>query len=143
MEDVSVDEIWDYQTDHARIFVVRGELDAHLSADLRSRLEAALLGPSEALLIDLEDVTFMDAAALGDLVTVFKKARARGAATRLVAPSAAVRRLIHATETECVFPTHRNLIPAYGEIPRDPLQTRGPSATTRHDTGAGPARASP
>jgi anti-anti-sigma factor len=131
MDDTYVDEIWDYQTGHARIFVVRGELDADLSADLRRRLETALLGPPEALLIDLEDVTFIDVAALGDLVTVFQEAREVGAATRLVAPSAAVQGLLRATQTEGDFPMNGNLTAAYGEV-----SAEAPETTSERDDAA-------
>jgi len=132
MENMSIDEIWDYSAGRARIFVVRGELDAHLSTDLLDRLEDALADPPEALLIDLEDVTFMDASALGDLVTVFKEARAAGTTTRLVAPSAAVKRLLCHTRTESVFPTEGNLISAYGGIAPESR----PNEATEHNDAA-------
>lgn len=110
------DEIWDYNSGHVWIFIIRGELDVYLSSDLRDRLERALTDSPDALLIDLEETTFMDASALGVLVTALKKARAMGATLRLVAPSAPVERLLSLTQTEEVLPIECDLITAYARV---------------------------
>lgn len=98
--------------------MVRGDLDAYLSPDLRARLARALTACPAELLIDLEEVTFMDTAALGVLVTGLKKAVTGGAVLRLVAPSAPVQRLLRLTQTESVFPIERDLITAYARVER-------------------------
>lgn len=116
MEQVNTSEIWAYDAGRAWIFVVRGDLDVNLSTDLRDRLERALTDSPDELLVDLEEVTFMDASALGVLITALKKARASGAALRLVAPSAPAQRLLRLTQTEGFFPVETDLITAYGRV---------------------------
>lgn len=116
MERVSTNEIWDYHCGEVWIFVVRGDLDVSSSPDLRDRLERAITTSATELLVDLEEATFMDASALGVLVTALKKAGARGAVLRLVAPSAPVQRLLRLTQTESVFPIERDLITAYARV---------------------------
>lgn len=116
MEPVNTKEIWDYQCGEVWILVVRGDLDANLSPDLRDRLERALTACAAELLVDLEEATFMDAAALGVLVTALKKAGDSGAVLRLVAPSAPVQPLLRLTQTESVFPIERDLITAYARV---------------------------
>ena len=114
MEHVS--EIWDYRSEDVWIFVVRGDLDAYLSMDLRTRLDRALTESPADLLVDLEEATFMDAAALGVLVAAFKKALSKQAVLRLVAPSEPARRLLRLTQTERVFPIERDLATAYERV---------------------------
>ena len=117
MEPVTASEIWDYNPGHVWIFVVRGDLDAHLATDLRARLERALTTDSaDPLLVDLEDVTFMEASGVEVLRAALKKARACGAVLRLVAPSAPVERVLRPTHTEGVLPIERDLITAYARV---------------------------
>lgn len=116
MEQVTTSEIWDYNPGHVWIFVVRGDLDAHLSTDLRERLERALTDSPNPLLVDLEDVTFMDASGVEVLRTAFKKARVSGAVLRLVAPSAPAERVLRLGHTEDVLPIERDLITAYARV---------------------------
>ena len=67
------DEIWDYRWRQMRIFVVRGDLDAHLAVDLNPHLERAIAEEAVEVLVDLEEATFMDAAALGILVAALSR----------------------------------------------------------------------
>ena len=124
MKQMSIDEVWDYHAGCVWIFVVRGDLDAYLSTDLRDRLARALTDSPDELLVDLEEVTFMDASAVGVLVAAFEKARASGTVLRLVAPSASARRLLQLTQTEGIFPIEADLAVAYARAaePTDDLQ---------------------
>jgi anti-anti-sigma factor len=88
-----------------------------LATDLRARLERALTTDSaDPLLVDLEDVTFMEASGVEVLRAALKKARACGAVLRLVAPSAPVERVLRPTHTEGVLPIERDLITAYARV---------------------------
>lgn len=116
MEQMAPGEIWVYNSGHVWIFVVRGDLDAHLSTDLHARLEGALIHCPDALLIDLEEATFMDASAVGILVSVSQRAQANGTVLRLVAPSAPAKRLLHLTRTEDVFLIEGDLVTAYARV---------------------------
>lgn len=110
------DEIWDYSSNGVRILVVRGDLDNHLSTDLRDHLESALSDSPAPLLVDLEEVTFMDASGVGVLVEAFKNARESGSGIRLVAPSAPAQRLLDLTDTDDVFPIDPDLDAAYARV---------------------------
>lgn len=112
MRQVSTDEIWAYNAGRVWMLVVRGDLDANLSTDLSDHLERALVDSPEDLLVDLEEVTFMDASAVGVLVGAFNRACESGAILRLVAPSAPAKRLLRLTQTEDVFPIETDLITA-------------------------------
>ncbi|MGH2698517.1 MAG: STAS domain-containing protein [Actinomycetota bacterium] len=107
------DEIWDYRWGQVQILVVRGDLDAYLAVDLSAYLERALAGSPAEVLVDLEEVRFMDAAALGVLESALQRARAHGGDLRLVAPSAPVDRLLRLTHMEGHFPVESDLIAAF------------------------------
>lgn len=107
------DEIWDYRWRQMRIFVVRGDLDAYLAVDLNLHLERAIAEEAVEVLVDLEEATFMDAAALGILVAALKQARSYGGELRLVAPSTPVEHLLRLTHMEGHFPVESDLIAAF------------------------------
>ena len=109
-------EIWEYNSGDVSILIVRGELDLALSNDLRDRLDGALSNSPAALLVDLEETSFMDASALGILLSAFQRARTAGVDLRLVAPVGAVERLLRLTETDDLLPIERDLISAYARI---------------------------
>jgi len=116
MVHLTTSEIWDYNPGHMWIFVVRGDLDAHLSTDLRDRLERALTDSPDPVFVDLEDVTFMDASGVEVLQAAFRKAQACGAVLRLVAPGAAAERVLRLSHSERVLPIERGLITAYARV---------------------------
>ena len=109
-------EIWDYGCGDAWIFVVRGDLDVNSSGALREALTRADEQGAAALLVDLEETTYMDPFALGILVGAAKRARARHGELRLVAPSEAAARLLRVTQMDRVFPIDADLISAYARI---------------------------
>jgi anti-sigma B factor antagonist len=122
------DEIWDYRWRQTRIFVVRGELDAYLAVDLKAYLERALAEQAVEMLVDLEEATFMDAAALGVLVAAHKQARSYGGDLRLVAPSTPVEHLLHLTDMRGHFPVESDLIGAFersAHTAKNPLESSG------------------
>lgn len=116
MKQEVTDEIWDYSSNGVRILVVRGDLDNRLSTDLRDHLESALSDSPAPLLVDLEEVTFMDASGVGVLVEAFKNARESGSGIRLVAPSVPAQRLLDLTHTDDVFPIDPDLDVAYARV---------------------------
>jgi anti-anti-sigma factor len=113
MKEADIHEVWDFKFEHAWIFVVRGDLDIHLSMDLRDRLERALAASPGAILVDLEETSFMDSCAVEVLLAARDKAQAAGAVLRLVAPSAPARRLLNLTRTESLFSIDSDLVTAY------------------------------
>jgi len=72
---------------------VHGELDLDSQSRLRQALDDAVDG-SRPVCVDLADVSFVDAAGIHALVDARRAAERRGARLVLVAPSAAVRRIL-------------------------------------------------
>lgn len=76
--------------------VVAGELDVATGAALEDQMSVLVDGPVSAsrVTLDLSGVQFIDAAGIGVLERLSRRARARGKALRLTCPSRAVRRIL-------------------------------------------------
>lgn len=104
---VSVEE-----RDPARFVVtVSGELDLSQAEDLGTRLDA-LIRPGGIVALDATDLTFMDSTGLRVLLQATAHAAARGAGFRLVAPQAAVLRVLELSGTTSVVDTREDLAAA-------------------------------
>jgi len=70
---------------------------------LRETVRAFLDGGQSRILLNLEQVTFLDSAGLGELVRTHVAVRSRGGRLTLVKPSPNVRHLLHLTKVDQVF----------------------------------------
>ena len=87
------------------VLAAAGEVDTASATALRSLLAAA--GPN--VVVDLREVTFMDASGLGVLATSGHVARMRGGAVRLVGPTHQIRRILALTLLDQVLPVYDDL----------------------------------
>ena len=106
------------------VILIAGDMDIQvldLMPDLRT-------SASVRAVIDLHRVTFMDASGLSALLICQTQATATGGCVRLLAPSAAVRRLLMLTGTNAVFDTFWTLDAALSApvltLPSGPEDTR-------------------
>jgi len=86
------------------MIAIYGEMDIQATYLLREVPKSEC----EGVIFDLHGVTFMDAAGLDALLGCHKRMQARGE-PRLVAPSTAVRRILHLTRTTHEFATFSTL----------------------------------
>jgi anti-sigma B factor antagonist len=112
----SVAEVWTVRSPGAWIFVVRGELDIHSSAEMRDDLAKAIAASVPTILVDMEETTFLDPVGLGVLIDALHSGDAAGTALRLVAPSEQVLRLLHLTQLVDLFEVETNLSDAYPKV---------------------------
>lgn len=94
------------------VLALHGEVDIQATYLLREVPKSGC----EGLIFDLHGVTFMDAAGLGALIACHKRMQATGE-PRLVAPSTAVRRILHLTGTTDAVTTFRTLDAALAAPP--------------------------
>ena len=103
-----------YQLDQVSgCVVVRagGEIDARTVRAFHEVVtEAASL--ASHVVIDLDQVTFVDSSGLGALINARNSARERGGSMSLVSPPPVVRRLLGSTRLHDVFPIHDSLAEA-------------------------------
>jgi anti-anti-sigma factor len=90
----------------SRILVVlSGEADATTRV-LAETLGAQVAKKPRLLLVDVSGLTFIDSAALHDLVLAYQKLRADGGQLVLIAPSPAVARVLELTALDQLIPVH-------------------------------------
>jgi len=87
--------------------VLAGELDVAAAQDLRERLDQRIASaPAATIVVDLEDVTFLDSVILGVLVGAVHRARDVGGDLELVGVRPSVRRVFSITGVDGVITIH-------------------------------------
>ena len=102
--------------DRATVYLA-GELDLHTCPALRNRLTELLEHGHRHLVLDLDQVTTLDPAALSVLIATAQRARARGGTLRLVCTSQQITRVFRATNLTQLLPIHPNLTAALAASP--------------------------
>jgi anti-anti-sigma factor len=98
------------------VFVLYGEVDLHVAAEVRAQLTDAIQSGVSGMVIDLARVTFLDSMALGVLLGALKLLRARGAELRLVVPTPELRRVFELTLLDEVFTLARTRREAFAGV---------------------------
>lgn len=75
---------------------------------LREKVGELLDGGERRILLNLENVKYMDSAGIGELVACYKRAREKGGTVKLLNPSGKVYDLLQLTKLEEVFDTYRD-----------------------------------
>ena len=106
------------------LVAVAGEIDIATVAGLRERLVALAAG-GRPLVIDLDQVSFIDAAGLGALVGAAKRAAEHGVGLHVVCARQQIRRLFRITGLDRSIPLARTLAEAL------PIMAAGAAAETK------------
>ena len=92
----------DYQIDHdpidrGHLIVASGELDISATPRLSTVLAMAATSPGGRLVLDLDNVTFIDSTALGTILKAAAQLDESGTLLAVVAPEGPVRKLLEMT----------------------------------------------
>ena len=79
------------------ILVLRGELDLANAALLQGELDSAEIAPTQMVVLDLEQLKFIDSTGLRVLLTAHERARERGQEFAVTRGSEQVQRLLSIT----------------------------------------------
>lgn len=74
---------------------------------LREKVQALLDGGKKNILLNLEGVSYMDSAGIGELVACYKRAREKGGTVKLLKPAGKVQDLLALTKLEEVFDSYQ------------------------------------
>jgi anti-sigma B factor antagonist len=83
---------------------------------LRDRVVELLEKGNHQIVLNLERVTYMDSAGIGELVACYKRAKEKGGTVKLLNPSGKVLDLLTLTKLEEVFETYRQEQEAVGSF---------------------------
>jgi len=75
---------------------------------MRERVQELLDGGHQNILLNLEKVSYMDSAGIGELVACYKRAKEKEGVVKLLNPSGKVYDLLQLTKLEEVFETYRD-----------------------------------
>ena len=73
---------------------------------LRERVHEILESGQKNILLNLEKVSYMDSAGIGELVACYKRTKEKGGTVKLLKPSGKVSDLLQLTKLEEVFDTY-------------------------------------
>lgn len=81
---------------------------------LRERVSELLEGGNQNILLNLEKVSYMDSAGIGELVACYKRAKEKDGTVKLLNPTGKVFDLLQLTKLEEVFETFKDEREALG-----------------------------
>jgi anti-sigma B factor antagonist len=85
------------------VLAVGGEIDVYTAPQLRERLIELVEGGSHHIVVDMEQVEFLDSTGLGVLVGGLKRVRANEGSLRLVCAQERILKIFRITGLEKVF----------------------------------------
>lgn len=85
------------------VIAVGGELDAYTAPQLKERLANLIEGGTYRLVLDLEDLEFLDSTGLGTLLSALKRARAHDGSIDIVCTQSRILRIFKITSLDRVF----------------------------------------
>ncbi len=88
---------------------VGGEIDVYTAPKLRERLVGLINEGHYRLIVNLDEVDFLDSTGLGVLVGALKRVRAQGGALRLVCSQERLLKIFRITGLSKVFPIYESL----------------------------------
>ena len=95
--------------DDVTIVSVAGEVDVYTAAQLRSALDEEVAAEHVQLVVDLDEVTFLDSTGLGVLVGRLKLVRNQSGWLRLVCSNERILRVFRITGLDKVFGIHASV----------------------------------
>jgi anti-sigma B factor antagonist len=96
---------------------IAGEIDVYTAPTLRDHLSQLVADGSYRLILDLEDVAFLDSTGLGVLVGGLKRVRAHDGSLTLVCTQERILKVFRITGLTKVFPIHASVADALGAEP--------------------------
>jgi len=91
---------------------VGGEIDVYTAPKLREQLVDLVADGKYHLVVDMENVDFLDSTGLGVLVGGLKRVRAHGGSLRLVCTQERILKIFRITGLTKVFPIHSSVAEA-------------------------------
>jgi anti-sigma B factor antagonist len=101
------------------VLAVSGEVDLHSVDALAERLDVAVEGGVESLVVDLSSASFVDSQGLGALLGAARRLAGRGGAFRLVVTRAEIRRVFEVASLDRILSLDGSREEALARLPRD------------------------
>jgi anti-sigma B factor antagonist len=99
------------------VMAVAGEIDVYTAPTLREQLSQLVADGHYHLVLDLEEVAFLDSTGLGVLVGGLKRVRAHEGSLALVCSQERILKVFRITGLTKVFPIHASVVAALAADP--------------------------
>ena len=96
-------EIPDIDVDGWTVVAASGEIDVAAAPELREQLVSLIVGGANRLVVDMEEVDFIDSTGLGVLVGAVRRARGADGDVRLVCTNSRILKVFGVTGLDEVF----------------------------------------
>ncbi|MGI8937766.1 MAG: STAS domain-containing protein [Iamia sp.] len=83
-----------------------GTVDATSAPDVKAAIDPFLAGEGVIVILDMDDLSFIDSAGLGALIGTQRRLRERGSELRLTRVPSHVQKLLHITALDQALPIH-------------------------------------
>lgn len=103
------------QRDGVAVLSLRGEIDVYTAPRMRQAIVDLVDAGSRNIVIDMENVDFLDSTGLGVLVEGLKRVRTRGGSLSLVVTQDKIVKIFDITGLNKAFPIHGSLEEALKE----------------------------
>lgn len=90
-------------TDNQTVLTVKGEIDAYTAPLLKEKLLPSTAKEAEKIVVDLNDVTYMDSTGLGVFISALKSTKEHGSTLTLVNLQERVHRLFKITSLDSII----------------------------------------
>lgn len=84
--------------------VLKGEVDVYTAPGLKEKLVSAIEGGCRNVIVDMQEVGFIDSSGLGVLVSALRRARERDGVVRIVCSRDNILKIFRITGLDKVFP---------------------------------------
>lgn len=88
---------------------IEGEVDVYTSIDLKKELTRLMEAEQKKIIIDLENVNYMDSSGLGVLVALLKELKKIGGELKLISLPISVKKIFDLTRLTKFFSIYNNL----------------------------------
>ncbi len=105
-------QIRDEQDGAMCVLTLQGEVDVYTAPALKEKLVNNIEQGCNNVLVDMEDVTFIDSSGLGVLVSALRRARERGGSVRIRCTRDNILKIFRITGLDKVFPIYSDLAEA-------------------------------
>lgn len=102
-------EIQDTDVEGWTVVTASGEIDVATAPELRDRLTDLIEAGTTRVVVDMEEVDFIDSTGLGVLVGGLKRVRAHEGSLRLVCTQERILKIFRITGLTKVFPIHTSV----------------------------------
>jgi anti-sigma B factor antagonist len=102
--------------DGCTIFDINGDFDSRCAGQIKEQIRDAILGGAINVIINLENVYYIDSAGLGTLVSALKTAKEKGGSIKLAGVTPQVQMVVQLTRLHYVFDIYDNVDLAVKEI---------------------------